>query len=147
MTYTADDHQGPDDQLSPDPAEAEQAAAMLRELAAATALLPAAPAPDGEEVPEGAISLPVIEQDGQRFIPVFTSEESMREAGGEVESANRLPLVELAAAWPSDDIWLAVNPAGADGIGLPPQLVRMLPELAGVGGGPTSNGHVPDGLS
>jgi hypothetical protein len=137
----------PADQSGPTDPDAEQTAAKLRELAGAVALLPTAPPPDGEEVPEGSISLPVIEQDGQRFIPVFTSEESMRAAGGEVETASRLPMAELAANWPSDDIWLAVNPTDEDGVGLPPQIVRMLPELAGVGGGTGAagtNGQVPD---
>lgn len=142
MSYSPDDQSAPTDQ--PFDQDPERAAAMLRELATSVALLPAAPAPDGEGVPDGAISLPVIEQDGQRFIPVFTSEESMRSAGGEVETASRLPIAELAAAWPSDDIWLAVNPTDEDGIGLPPQVVRMLPELAGVSGAST-NGQVPEG--
>lgn len=143
MTHSPEDQPGPTDQ--PFDQDPEQAATMLRELASSVALLPAAPTPDGEDVPDGAISLPVIEQDGQRFIPVFTNEQSMRAAGGDVETASRLPLAELAAAWPSDDIWLAVNPTDEDGIGLPPQVVRMLPELAGVGG-PGSNGQAPDGL-
>jgi hypothetical protein len=45
--------------------------------------------------------------------------------------------------WPSEDVWLAVNPASENGLGLPPDLVRALPVLAGQGvslngGGPSS---------
>jgi hypothetical protein len=42
----------------------------------------------------------------------------------------RIPIVELAANWPSDDLWLAVNPASEQGLGLPPDVVRSLPIYA-----------------
>jgi hypothetical protein len=110
-------------------------AKVLRELATSIALLPQAPPPEGEEQPEGAIALPVIEQDGRRYVPVFTSEEALRSAGADPGSALRIPIAQLAANWPSDDIWLAVNPASEDGLGLPPDVVRTLPVFAGSLGG------------
>jgi hypothetical protein len=113
--------------------EAGDNAAVLRALATGIALLPQFPPAEGEERPEDAISLPVIEQDGHRFVPVFTSEESLRAAGADVGSALRIPVVELAANWPSEDVWLAVNPASENGLGLPPDLVRALPVFAGQG--------------
>lgn len=119
--------------------EAGDEAAVLRALANSVALLPQALAPDGEQPPEGAIALPVIEHEGQRFIPVFTSEESLRAAGADPETAVRIPVVELAAHWPSEDVWLAVNPASEEGLGLPPDVVRTLPVFAaqaGNGAGP-----------
>jgi hypothetical protein len=114
--------------------EAGDNTAVLRALATSIALLPQAPPADGEEPPEGAIALPVIEQDGQRYIPVFTSEESLRAAGADPNTAIRIPVAELAANWPSEDVWLAVNPASQDGLGLPPDVVRALPVFAGQDG-------------
>jgi hypothetical protein len=58
----------------PDP----RTAVALRDLAMSIALLPQAPQPEGGEQPEGAIALPVIEQEGRRYIPVFTSEDALR---------------------------------------------------------------------
>ena len=34
---------------------------------------------------------------------------------------------ELAANWPDDELWLAVNPGTEDGLTLPPDAVRSLP--------------------
>jgi hypothetical protein len=123
--------------------EAGDNAAVLRALATSIALLPQVPPAEGEERPEDAISLPVIEQDGHRFVPVFTSEESLRAAGADVASALRIPVAELAANWPSEDVWLAVNPASENGLGLPPDLVRALPAYAGEG--VSLNGDGPAG--
>jgi hypothetical protein len=113
----------------------EDTAAVLHRLATSIALLPQAPPAEGEEPPEGAIALPVIEQDGRRYIPVFTSEESLRAAGADPGTAVRIPVAQLAANWPSDDVWLAVNPASSEGLGLPPDVVRALPVFAGQGDG------------
>jgi hypothetical protein len=108
-------------------------AAVLRALARSIALLPQVPPAEGDEPPDDAIALPVIEQDGQRFIPVFTSEESLRAAGADPGTALRIPVAQLAANWPSEDVWLAVNPASENGLGLPPDVVRTLPAFAGQG--------------
>jgi hypothetical protein len=59
-----------------------------------------------------------------------------------VGTALRIPIAQLAANWPSDDIWLAVNPASEDGLGLPPDLVRTLPAFADSLG---ENGQTPLG--
>jgi hypothetical protein len=113
--------------------------AVLRAVATSTALLPQTPPADGEEAPEGALALPVIEQDGKQYIPVFTSEEALRAAGADVSSAVRIPLAQLAVNWPDDDLWLAVNPASDQGLSLPPDLVRALPVIAMTGA--SGNGH------
>ena len=34
---------------------------------------------------------------------------------------------ELGANWPSDELWLAVNPGTEEGLTLPPDAVRSLP--------------------
>jgi hypothetical protein len=100
---------------------------LLHGLANSTALLPQEAMPEGEEPPEGAIALPVIEQDGTQYVPVFTSEEALRAAGADPSTALQLPIAELAATWPSEDLWLAVNPATPDGLAIPPEVVRALP--------------------
>ena len=128
---------------APPGAGPDDTAAVLRDLATSVALLPQAPLPEGQEQPEGVIALPVIEQDGQRYIPVFTSEEALRSAGADVSTALRIPIAELAANWPADDMWLAVNPASEEGLGLPPEIVRMLPGFVGSpdgDGGATAGG-------
>ena len=69
----------------------------------------------------------MIEQDGTHFVPVFTSEDKMRAAGADPETALSVPLAGLAAGWPSEELWLAVDPASEDGLALPPDAVRALP--------------------
>ncbi|NMH95731.1 SseB family protein [Pseudonocardia sp. K10HN5] len=138
MTSNPDDAAADPTAAGPDPATA----AVLHDLATSIALLPQAPPPEGAEQLEGAIALPVIEQDGQRYIPVFTSEDALRSAGADPGTALRIPIAQLAANWPSDDMWLAVNPASEEGLGLPPDVVRALPVFAA---GPDGAGRVPPG--
>ncbi|MFE7541286.1 SseB family protein [Streptomyces platensis] len=143
-TPTPDENAPPSEASSAEGArsatEADTQAALV-ELANSMALLPQAPPAEGEEPsPEGAVSLPVIEQDGNRYIPVFTSEDALVAAGGDPGAALSIPVVELAANWPADDLWLAVNPSTEEGLALPPDLVRALPVFsqAGAEGGGTA---------
>lgn len=110
-------------------AAAEAAAReILRELAGSVALLPQTPPAEGEEPPtEDAIALPAIEQDGTHYVPVFTSADKMRAAGADPETALSVPVAGLAAGWPAEELWLAVDPASEDGLALPPDAVRALP--------------------
>lgn len=83
---TPDENAPPSQATSPEgaPSAAEEAntQAALVDLANSMALLPQAPPAEGEEAqPEGAISLPVIEQDGNRYVPVFTTEDALVAAG------------------------------------------------------------------
>lgn len=131
--------------LPEDAPSAEQLAdteAVLADLAGKTALLPQVPPAEGEEArPEGAISLPVIEQDGTQYIPVFTAEETLVAAGGDPATAVRIPVVDLAANWPTDELWLAVDPSTEEGLALPPDLVRALPVFAESAGVADAGGH------
>jgi hypothetical protein len=129
-----------------DRAERLNAQQILRELANSIALLPQEGPPEGgEEPPEGAIALPVIEQGGTQYIPVFTSEEALRAAGADPVTALRLPLAELAASWPGEDLWLAVNPSSEEGLTLPPEVVRALPGFVqDPGDGGESDAGKPD---
>ena len=107
--------------------------AVLQQLASSTALLPQEMAEDAEPAPEGTVALPVIEQDGTQYVPVFTTQEALSNAGADPDQAVEVPIAQLAAGWPAGDLWLAVDPASANGLTLPPELVRALPGLVGAG--------------
>lgn len=113
-----------------------EAQALLQNLATSIALLPQDGMADGETPPEGSIAIPVIEQDGTQYVPVFTSEAALQAAGADPAPAIRLPVAELAANWPADDLWLAINPGSEDGLTLPPEAVQALATFA--------SGPVPD---
>jgi hypothetical protein len=115
---------------SEQPTEAE-AQALLQSLATSIALLPQESMADGETPPEGSIAIPVIEQDGTHYVPVFTSEAALQAAGADPAPAIRLAVAELAANWPADDLWLAVNPGSEDGLTLPPEAMPALAAFAG----------------
>ncbi len=100
--------------------------AVMRAVAASDVVVPQAAGQDGA-APDGSISLPVIEQDGTSYVPVFTSEATMAAAAPDIDDAVSVSASELAANWPSDDLWLAVNPGTEDGLTLPPDAVRALP--------------------
>lgn len=104
--------------------------AVMRAVAASEVVVPQAAGARGEGVPDGSISLPVIEQDGTSYVPVFTSEDTMHAAAPDIEDAVSVSAAELGANWPSEDLWLAVNPGTEDGLTLPPDAVRSLPVYA-----------------
>jgi hypothetical protein len=110
-----------------------EAQALLQQLASSTALLPQEIAEGAEPTPEGSVALPVIEQDGTQYVPVFTTQEALSNAGADPATAVEVPIAQLAASWPAGDLWLAVDPASADGLTLPPDVVRALPGLVGAG--------------
>lgn len=100
--------------------------AVMRAVAAIQVVVPQAAATE-EASPDGSISLPVIEQDGTSYVPVFTSEAAMTQAAPDIGDAVTVSAAELGANWPSDDLWLAVNPGTEEGLTLPPDAVRSLP--------------------
>jgi hypothetical protein len=102
--------------------------AVMRAVAGSEVVVPqVADASGQDDLPDGSISLPVIEQDGTSYVPVFTSEATMATAAPDIQDAVSVSAAELAANWPSDDLWLAVNPGTEDGLTLPPDAVRSLP--------------------
>jgi len=105
---------------------AEDTESVMRAIATTEVVVPQAASADGD-LPDGSISLPVIEQDGTSYVPVFTSEATMAAAAPDIEDAVSVNAAELAANWPSDDLWLAVNPGTEEGLTLPPDAVRSLP--------------------
>jgi len=100
--------------------------AVMRAVASIDVMVPQAGAADAE-APEGALSLPVIEQDGTSYVPVFTSEATMKQAAPDIDGAVSVPVASLGANWPSDELWLAVNPGTEGGLTLPPDAVKSLP--------------------
>ena len=106
--------------------------AVLRAVAQSEVVVPQTPesAPEPGEIEDGTILLPVIEQDGTSYVPVFTSERTMNEAAPDVEDAVTVEAADLAANWPTGELWLAVNPGTDEPVTLPPDAVRSLPAYA-----------------
>ena len=100
--------------------------AVMRAVASIEVMVPQAGEAD-EDAPDGAMSLPVIEQDGTSYVPVFTSEATMKLAAPDIGDAVSVPVAALGANWPSDELWLAVNPGTEGGLTLPPDAVKSLP--------------------
>jgi hypothetical protein len=107
--------------------------AVMRAVATADVVVPQAGGAGQDKAPDGAISLPVIEQDGKSYVPVFTSEDTMHAAAPDIEDAVSVSAAELGANWPSEELWLAVNPGTEDGLTLPPDAVRSLPVYGAAG--------------
>jgi hypothetical protein len=106
------------------------AEALLQNLATSIAFLPQDGLADGQTPPDGAIAIPVIEQEGTQYVPVFTSEEALVAAGADPAPAVGLPLAELAANWPSEELWLAVDPGSENGLTVPPEAIQALAAYA-----------------
>jgi len=102
--------------------------AVMRAVAGSEVMVPQAA--ETADAPDGALSLPVIEQDGTSYVPVFTSLASMNEAAPDIDDSVTVPAAALGANWPSDDLWLAVNPGTEGGLTLPPDAVKSLPVYA-----------------
>jgi hypothetical protein len=100
--------------------------AVMRAVASIEVMVPQA-GPVEEDAPAGAMSLPVIEQDGTSYVPVFTSEATMKQAAPDIDGAVSVSVAALGANWPSDELWLAVNPGTEGGLTLPPDAVKSLP--------------------
>ncbi|MBY8869379.1 MULTISPECIES: enhanced serine sensitivity protein SseB [Streptomyces] len=97
------------------------------------------PLPNGGGPHSGPLDLPALEIDGQAYVPVFSSEEQLRQAAGAHMAYTIAPAVEFARGLPPQ-IGLALNPDGVVGIPLPPQAVAELcragrTELDGPAGG------------
>ncbi|MFC9282576.1 enhanced serine sensitivity protein SseB [Streptomyces collinus] len=80
------------------------------------------PLPNGGGPHSGPLDLPTMEIDGQVFVPVFSSEEQLRQAAGAHMSYTIAPAVEFARGLPPQ-AGIAVNPGGVVGVPLPPEAV------------------------
>ncbi|MGW0884063.1 enhanced serine sensitivity protein SseB [Streptomyces sp. NPDC002671] len=83
------------------------------------------PLPNGGGPDTGPLDLPTLELDGQVFVPVFSSEEQLRQAAGAHMSFTIAPAVEFARGLPPQ-AGIAVNPGGMVGVPLPPEAVAVL---------------------
>ncbi|MEV6050530.1 enhanced serine sensitivity protein SseB [Streptomyces sp. NPDC052107] len=83
------------------------------------------PLPNGGAPDSGPLDLPSLDIDGQAYVPVFSSEEQLRQAAGPHMSYTIAPAVEFARGLPPQ-IGIAVNPDALVGIPLPPVAVAEL---------------------
>ncbi|ANP49618.1 hypothetical protein J2Z21_004903 [Streptomyces griseochromogenes] len=100
------------------------------------------PLPNGGGPDSGPLDLPTMDIEGQVHVPVFSSEEQLRQVTGSHMSYTIAPAVEFARGLPPQ-VGIAVNPDGVVGIPLPPEAVA---ELCRTGrtplDGPSSGGRV-----
>ncbi|MFF8096813.1 enhanced serine sensitivity protein SseB [Streptomyces sp. NPDC016675] len=100
------------------------------------------PLPNGGGPDSGPLDLPSLEIEGQAYVPVFSSEEQLRQVAGAQMAYTVAPAAEFARGLPPQ-IGIAVNPDGVVGIPLPPPAVA---ELCRAGrtplDGPASGGRV-----
>ncbi|WP_031039235.1 enhanced serine sensitivity protein SseB [Streptomyces sp. NRRL F-5650] len=100
------------------------------------------PLPNGGGPRSGPLDLPTLEIDGQAYVPVFSSEEQLRQVAGAQMAYTVAPAVEFARGLPPQ-VGVIVNPEGVVGIPLPPPAVA---ELCRAGrtplDGPASGGRV-----
>ncbi|MFB8178897.1 enhanced serine sensitivity protein SseB [Streptomyces sp. NPDC055966] len=83
------------------------------------------PLPNGGGPGSGPLDLPTLEIDGQAYVPVFSSEEQLRQAAGSHMGYTIAPAVEFARGLPAQ-VGIAVNPDALVGIPLPPAAVAEL---------------------
>ncbi|WEO95182.1 enhanced serine sensitivity protein SseB [Streptomyces sp. FXJ1.172] len=83
------------------------------------------PLPNGGGPGSGPLDLPTLEIDGQVYVPVFSSEEQLRQGAGSHMAFTIAPAVEFARGLPPQ-AGIAVNPDGLVGIPLPPAAVAEL---------------------
>ncbi|MEV5148361.1 enhanced serine sensitivity protein SseB [Streptomyces sp. NPDC052727] len=83
------------------------------------------PLPGGGGPHSGPLDLPTMDIDGQVYVPVFSSEEQLRQVTGSHMSYTIAPAVEFARGLPPQ-AGIAVNPGGVVGVPLPPDAVAEL---------------------
>ncbi|MGW3208552.1 enhanced serine sensitivity protein SseB [Streptomyces sp. NPDC001135] len=83
------------------------------------------PLPGGGGPDSGPLDLPTLDIGGQVYVPVFSSEEQLRQAAGSHMSYTIAPAVEFARGLPAQ-VGIAVNPDALVGIPLPPEAVAEL---------------------
>jgi SseB protein C-terminal domain/SseB protein N-terminal domain len=83
------------------------------------------PLPGGGGPDSGPLDLPTLDIGGQAYVPVFSSEEQLRQAAGSHMSYTIAPAVEFARGLPPQ-VGIAVNPDALVGIPLPPEAVAEL---------------------
>ncbi|QNP75390.1 SseB family protein [Streptomyces roseirectus] len=99
--------------------------AELRTLAAGEILIPVGDVP--EEQPPVTVSVPVYEQpDGTELVPVFTSQDRLRQAFPQVTRHRQILLGALAHEWPAEGPMLVIDAGTVDEVTLTAHGVREL---------------------
>ncbi|MFJ4685602.1 enhanced serine sensitivity protein SseB [Streptomyces sp. NPDC091377] len=83
------------------------------------------PLPSGGGPHSGPLDLPTTEIEGQAYVPVFSSEQQLRQVAGAQMSFTVAPAVEFARGLPPQ-AGIVVNPGGVVGLPLPPPAVAEL---------------------
>jgi hypothetical protein len=83
------------------------------------------PLPEGGGPHSSTLDLPMMEIDGQAYVPVFSSEEQFRQVVGSHMSYAIAPATEFARGLPPQ-LGITVNPGGVVGVPLPPVAVAEL---------------------
>lgn len=109
--------------------DASRRGAFFDALAAAEVLIPApGPAPTEDRLmsasPGSEIDLPVMQDEGRRIVPAFSSMEQLLRFVPEGSGYIRIAARDLAKLW-REDLWLGLNPRGP-GVLLGPADVRRL---------------------
>lgn len=106
--------------------EQEDQTGFLRALASGDVVLPQLEPVD----PNEGMKLPYIEQEGTRYVLVFSSQDRLSESGIEAEDTVTMSGGQLASAWPDEEeLWLAINPGSEQSVAVPPDAVRALPSM------------------
>ena len=106
--------------------EEDDQSGFLRTLATGEVLLPQMEPVD----PDEGMKLPFIEQEGTRYVLVFSSQDRLTESGIEAEDTVTMSGGQLGSAWPDEEeLWLAINPGSEQSVAVPPDAVRALPSM------------------
>jgi hypothetical protein len=97
---------------------------FLQALATSEVVLPQAQEP----TEDGAVQLPVFEQEGTQYVAAFTSADRMAQSGLDAPTAVNVPAAALAQSWPQDEeLWFTLNPGAEEAsVVLAPDAVRSL---------------------
>lgn len=80
----------------------------------------------------GGLQLPVIEQDGVRYVLAFSSQQRLAESDVDAAATVTARGRELAGRWPEhEDLGLVINPGSDLSVAIPADAIRSLPSLAG----------------
>lgn len=103
-------------------------AGLLRILAVGKLVLPQLQPLDQE----GGLRLPLVEQQGTRYVIAFSSQQRLAES--EVDAAQTITATgrQLAELWPdNDDLWLIINPHSEHSAAIPAEAIRTLLSTTG----------------
>lgn len=103
-------------------------AGFLRILAVSRVVLPQLQQLDQE----GGLRLPLVEQEGTRYVLAFSSQQRLAESRVDAEETVVASGSQLAGLWPEDEeLCLLINPGSDLSVAVPADAIRALPSMAG----------------